>query len=121
MGKVICLNHSEDKHSLVSHLIKGTPYEFNFFGKNVQIMRLPYLIKKRKEFFNNYWNHFTNEISTIRENEFNSLYLAEKFHSLPPKIKTSVLWECSEIYAFDGKLTYSKFADVVDSYSLRKV
>jgi hypothetical protein len=121
MGNVINLKRESKKSTLLDTILHGTPCELTLFGKTFQMMSVPYMIKKRKEFFEVYWHHFTDEISHINDKEFDALYVAERFKALSDAQKTKVLWECSEIYAFNDKLTYECFINVIDSYSLRKI
>ncbi|MGV8168935.1 MAG: hypothetical protein ACP5N3_02665 [Candidatus Nanoarchaeia archaeon] len=118
MGKIIRLNaEPEKKQSLFAHIIFGKPYEFNFFGKKVQMIGTLYKIRKQREFFQEYWDYFIDGINDIDPNlEFNVSYVAYRYKSLSDLERMAVASECSEIYAFDNKLTYGKFIDVVNSY-----
>jgi hypothetical protein len=117
MGKIINLDTEKKKNSLISHLLKGTPFEFNFLGKRFVSIGVLYKIKKQKEFFSSYWDIFTNGIDDIHPDwEFNTDYVAHRFNSLSFSEKFNVQMKCSEIYAYNDKLTYAAFIDVVNSY-----
>ncbi len=110
----------ENIGSLLSCLIHGTPYRRRIFGKTFQMIGASYLYNKRKEFFEDYWLEFRRRLPDMLPNmEFNPNHLINKYNCLSSLEKLAVSMEISEIYAFENRLTYAAFADVVNEYSKR--
>jgi hypothetical protein len=99
MGEVINLNAENKKNSLWSYLVRGTPFEFPFFGGTVQMVGASYFVKKQLDFFENYWPKFVRGINDINNKyEFDTCDLTRKFKSLSHTEKNYVLLKCGEIY-----------------------
>lgn len=115
MGKIINLNNK--KSSLLSTIFHGTPSELKLFGETIKFVDKIYIMKKQKEFFNSYWEYFVEGLCDIKTSqEFDSSYTIRKFNSLSEYDQNKVLWDCSEIYIFENKLTYANFIKVVNHY-----
>ncbi|MGV8162363.1 MAG: hypothetical protein ACP5N2_03480 [Candidatus Nanoarchaeia archaeon] len=118
MGKVVKLYaEQEKKQSLFELIIFGKPYEFNFFGKTIGMIGTFYQLRKQKEFYDKYWGYFVEGLRDIDPNlEFNVSHVTHRFNSLSELERVAIAFKCSKIYAFENKLTYSNFIDIVNSY-----
>ena len=97
-------------------IFRGTPYEFNFLGKKVQMIGTLYKIKKMNEYFDDYWPKFAEGLNDIHPTrEFDRSYVVENYYSLNNLQMFEVHRKCSNIYAFEGKLTYSEFISIINS------
>ncbi len=108
----------ERKSTFINNFVYGTPYQFEAFGRTVQMVGGLYRVRKMREFFEEYWPYFVQNINEIDSNqEFDVSVIAHKYNSLDGFQKVNLHLECADIYAFHGKLTYAQFFDAVNSYT----
>jgi len=107
--------------SLIKHLFKGEPYKFKLFNKEIKIIGKLYHIKKRMEFFDSYWPKFVKLIKDIDWNYEAYMYVViDRYNNFSRLERLKVDWECSDIYAWNNKLTLNEFSDAVFKVANKK-
>lgn len=121
MGRIIKLKpdyKKENEQSLLDLIFNGKPYKFKFFNKEITLISKDYELRKRNEFFNEYFDRFVEGLLDINIGlEFNPNFMIDKYNNLSEEAKKKVIDECSLEYTYNGLLKYKTFYDLIEKYS----
>ena len=119
MGKLIDMNgDNREEHSSLDDAVSSyVPFYITVLGQRHMVMGTLGSVKKQQEFFDTYWPKFVKGLENLNPyEEFNPDFVIGRYNSLPEITQAAVQLQCAEEYSLEGKLLYSVFTDLVNSY-----